>query len=101
MSFIGFYFKLLKVLNIQITKPYINLELERMGESMVNREFVNIVTYDIVLLFSYSGEGRGKTEICCTKTARKDKLSVILGKGPSISSILLFMLHSSVLNLGQ
>ena len=68
---------------------------------MVNREFVTIVTYVIVLFFSYSGEGRGKTEICSTKTGRKDTLSVILGKGPSINSILLFMLHSSVLNPAQ
>lgn len=62
---------------------------------------MNTVTCVIVLFLGHFVEGNGKTEIYWTKTGRKYSLSVILGKIPITNSILFFILHSSVLKLGQ
>lgn len=50
---VRFYFKLFKVLNIPITKPYTNWE-EGTRESMANRDFLNI-GYSLMLQLLWLG----------------------------------------------
>lgn len=71
----GFYFKFLKALNIQITKSYTNWTLGRVGKSvsfiLIIMEFVNIVICIIVLFLRRFVEESRKIEIW-TKNARRE-----------------------------